>query len=129
MKKIFPLIACAAVIFTACHKQTFDERLIAETKQFNKKEAPKRLDEFTLFDSMSYDIDSQMLTYYYTMSNQIDEQVLPVDVFQQKLLENLRTSLTLKSHKDHNINFRYVYYHEGTGQRLIDCIFTPEDYK
>ncbi len=128
MKKAF-LFIVATVLFTACHKQTFDERLIAETEHFNTKEAPKRLDYYTSFDSMSYDRDTQVLTYFYTMSNEIDEQILPADEFKQKLLENLRNSLTLKPHKDHNINFHYVYYSEATKKPLIDCTFVPEDYK
>lgn len=117
------------IVCVACHKQTFDDRVADEVKHFNTTEAPKRLDPLTTFDSMSYDRDAQMLTYFYTMSKDVDVNLLPMEEFHHSLLNNLRNSLTLKAHKDHGISFHYVYFLEGSGKRVIDCSFDAEDYK
>ena len=129
MKHTTVLIAFAAILLSACHKQTFEEKVIAEVEHFNSKEAPKRLDMYTTFDSMSYDTRSQTLSYYYTLGGGIDASMFPVDPVKQELLNNLRNSLPLKAHKDHNLNFHYIYISEVSGESVIDCIFTPEEYK
>ena len=128
MKKSILLLPVIALACTACHKQTFDERVLAEVEQFNQKEAPKRLDMYTTFDSMNYDTKSLMISYFYTIEGNMDASVFPVDAMREELLGNLRNSIQLKAHKEHGISFHYIYFLQKTGKPLLDCTFTPEDY-
>ena len=130
MKRAFLfIIPVVGVLCIACHKQKFDERVIAEIQHFNKKEAPKRLDIYTTFDSMAYDVSNQTLTYFYTVEGEADSDLFPVDAFKQQLKENLHSSLQLKAHKEHGLSFRYLYLSQQTGKPRLDCTFTTEDYQ
>lgn len=129
MRKIFLLMATATLVLTGCKKQTFDERVQAEVDHFNEKEAPKRLDSITTFDSMQYDSKQLLLSYFYTLKTDLPMDLFPKEDVKQELLRNLRQSLQLKTHKEHGLLFRYKYILSPSGETLIDCTFTPEDYK
>jgi len=122
-------MATAALVLTGCKKQTFDERVQAEVDHFNEKEAPKRLDSITTFDSMQYDSKQLLLSYFYTLKTDLPMDLFPKEDVKQELLRNLRQSLQLKTHKEHGLLFRYKYILSPSGETLIDCTFTPEDYK
>ena len=117
-----------AAMCVACHKQTFDERVQFEVEQFNKKEAPKRLDMYTTFDSMAYDTQTLTLSYFYTIEGDVEASMFPIDAMKEELLGNMRNSIQLKTHKEHGLSFRYVYFLQKTGKPFLDCTFTPEDY-
>ena len=129
MKKNFLFLSVLLLSLTGCKKETFDERVEAEVMQFNKKEAPKRLDTYTTFDSMTYDRNTLELGYYYTIESDADISIFPKDKMREELLRNLRTSIQLKQHKERGLIFRYKYYLKRTGETIIDCTFTPEEYK
>jgi len=129
MKKTYLLMAVAALVLAGCKKQTFDERVLAEVEHFNTKEAPKRLDNSTTFDSMQYDASQLKLSYFYTIEADIPADLFPREDIKQELLRNLRQSLQLKAHKEHGLTFHYKYIEQPAGVTIIDCTFTPEDYK
>ena len=127
--KLFVLLSAIVLTFTGCRKQTFDERVAAEVEHFNTKEAPKRLDSATTFDSMSYDPSQLLLSYHYTIETDIPLEQFPKEDIKQELLRNLRQSIQLKTHKEHGLLFRYRYVVQPSGEELIDCTFTPEEYQ
>lgn len=129
MKKTFLILPLIVLATSACKKQTFDERVASEVELFNQKEAPKRLDMYTTFDSMAYEPSTQLLSYFYTIESDLDPSAFPKEEMRKELLKNLRSSIQLKSHKEHGISFRYKYYLKQTGKTIIDCTFTPEEYK
>ena len=129
MKKVFLLLPILFLLLASCKKQTFDDRVESEVKYFNEKEAPKRLDTYTTFDSMTYDRSTLELGYYYTIESDADASIFPKEEMQDVLLRNLRSSIQLKSHKEHGLTFRYKYYLKRTGETIIDCSFAPEEYK
>lgn len=130
MKKTALLLTLSLTLVSGCRKQTFDERVQAEVEHFNVKEAPKHMDIYTTLDSMNYDQPTQTIGYYYTVNGIADDsELFPAEAFQQQLLQNVRSSLQLKSHKEHGCNFHYCYISQTTGRPLLDVTFTPEDYK
>ena len=129
MKRIIIIAAVAVMLMAGCKKQTFNERVLVEVEYFNTKEAPKRLDAATTFDSMQYDANEMLLTYFYTIETDVPADQLPREEVKQELLRNLRHSLQLKSHKEHGVLFHYRYILQPAGETLVDCTFTPEDYK
>ena len=130
MKKTLFIIIALAFTLTGCKKQTFEERVMADVENFNKKEAPKKMDIYTTLDSMNYEPATQTIGYYYTISGIADDpDMFPADAFRQQLVQNVRSSLQLKPHKEHACNFHYCYFSQSTGRPLLDVTFTPEDYK
>lgn len=127
MKKLFLFVWCMAIC-TACHKKTFDDIVTEEVERFNAKEAPKRLDMYTTFDSMAYDIDEQTLSYYYTIEGELDSDLFPTELVKEELKNNLSSSLQLKAHKERGLNFHYKYLSKKTGETKVECTFTREDY-
>lgn len=129
MKQTFIILAAATLVLASCRKQTFDERVQAEVEFFNVKEAPKRLDTATTFDSMQYNVQQKTISYFYTVQTDIPIDQFPREDMKQELLHNLRHSIQLKAHKDHGLLFHYHYILQPSGDTLIDCTFTPEEYK
>lgn len=113
----------------ACHKKSFDDIVAEEVKHFNEKEAPKRLDIYTTFDSMTYDIATQTLSYYYTIEGDADSDLFPTEAVKEELKNNLCSSLQLKGHKERGLNFHYKYLSKETGAARVECTFTQEDYR
>ncbi|MDE5788195.1 MAG: hypothetical protein K2H79_06610 [Bacteroidaceae bacterium] len=127
MKKTVFLAIGMAVCLSACRKQTFEERVAQEVKEFNEKEAPKRQNMYTMFDSMTFVPEQQTLSYYYTVEGD-GEQLFPNELMKENILKGVRSSLALKSHKEHELNLQYKYYGKSSGKVLMDVTFTPEDY-
>ena len=129
MKKTLFTLLLAGLTTTACHRQTFEEQVLDDVKHFNTKEAPKRMDMITTLDSMAYDSETLTLCYFYTIEGDIELARLAADKFPQVLKDNVRTSIPLKPHKEHGLNLYFKYLSQQTGETLIECTFTPEDYK
>jgi len=128
MKKTLLLLTTIAAVFSACHKQTFDEQVLADVEKFNTQEAPKRIDDYTTFDSMVYDTKNLTLSYFYTIEGDIDPSIFPTDALREELFDNVRNSIHFKPYKEHGLNFHYIYFLQKTRKPVFDCIFTPEDY-
>ena len=112
----------------SCQRQSFDEAVAAEVERFNTQEAPKRMEDVMTQDSMSYDIASRTLTYFYTVEG-VGEELFPKDELKEQILQNIRASITLKTHKEHDVTFRYHYTGRTSQKVLLDAVFTPEEYK
>lgn len=127
MKKVLFLFA-GLWLMASCQRQSFDEAVAAEVERFNTQEAPKRMEDVMTQDSMSYDIASRTLTYFYTVEG-VGEELFPADQLKEQILQNIRASITLKTHKEHDVTFRYHYTGRASQKVLLDAVFTPEDYK
>lgn len=127
MKRVFTVVFIA-ISLSACHKQTFDDQVLADVEHFNQKEAPKQLDPYTTFDSMAYDASNLTLTYFYTLNADVDASLFPTEEARDHLLDNLQNSIQMKTYKEHGLNFRYLFIWHETGLPLLDCTFTPDDY-
>lgn len=122
------MVLCALAL-SACKKQSFDDAVLAEVEQFNTKEAPKRIDPFTTFDSMRYDRNSLRITYFYSVETDMDINQFPTEEMKAELLKNLHTSIQLKAHKERGLLFHYLYLRKGNNEKILDCTFSPEDYR
>ena len=120
-------VVLAIPTLTACHKLTFEDKVAQDVEHFNRKEAPKRQDPFTVFDSMAYDRETKTISYYFT-ADSLGEDLFPTEQMRENTLNNIRNSIQLKPHKEHRMNFQYKYYGRRSGKVLMDAFFTPEDY-
>lgn len=131
IKKLLPLTLLP--LFTACQKQTFEERVAEEVERFNRKESPKKMDEVTTLDSLNFDASSRTMSYCYSLSGPADdESILTPEVKEKQhevLLQNLRGSIQLKPHKEQGFNFEYRYYSHKSGKLLLRERFTKRHYE
>lgn len=130
----FILFALIAVCMTTgCKRKTFDEYLAEEAEKFTTTQCPRELDSSTTIDSMTYDMASKTLNYYYTLSNELgsEDMLTPslIEDFTETLLVSLRDDISLKKHKEENVNFSYHYFVKDKPQEEAFGIhFGPKDY-
>ena len=113
---------------TSCGKQSFEQQLEADVRNFNEHEAPQRQEPILMLDSMAFDANIHTLSHFYTVEGD-GERLFPADLWKEEVRKNVRSSLALKPHKEHGINLRYVYYGKSSGKVLMDATYTPEDYR
>lgn len=135
MNKILA-IACLGILvaFSACKRETKDEKFKRDFELFTQKDCPKLMDPCTRMDSVCYDIGSRTMTEYYTVMSDLDvdsiyanEKVM--ESFRETMLKGLKSSIQLKKYKDEGISFRYLYRSLSTGEVRLELIYTPEDYQ
>lgn len=132
MKDISLVCFAVLMLLCSCGKESFEERVSREVKDFNEKEAPKRVDQYTTMDSMTWNIQKRTITYYYTMSGIADDPTLITDEVKEamhdQLLDNIRVSIQLKPYKEQGLNFEYKYFSKKSGKTLYRARFTTKDY-
>lgn len=134
MKKATTILLCAVLGgTTSCHHESFDERCAREAREYTEKQCPRRMDAYTMMDSLTYDMTSHTLNYYYTTEGMLDSDSVMTsefhDALERLLHEHILNSVDLKIYKEKGINFGYHYYSKSTGKERYQVLFTPEDYK
>lgn len=122
----------ATFVVGGCHFESFDERCERETREYTRKQCPRRLDEFTIMDSTVYDMGTRTITYYYTCEGTLDnadnltEEV--IRTCREQLRKNVVNSIELKAYKEKGLNFCYLYNSCTTGKQLLKITIEPKDY-
>ena len=129
-------IACLGILasFSACKRESKDEKFKRDFELFTQKDCPKLMDPCTRMDSVCYDIGSRTMTEYYTVMGELDDDSIYADekvmgTYRETLQKGLKSSIQLKPYKDEGISFRYVYRSLSTGETRLELIYTPEDYQ
>ena len=130
--KILVILAATLLPFSACRRETKDERFRREYEQFTQKECPKDVNELTRMDSITYDIASRTLTEYYTVWGTLEVDSFYTDDIvadlREDILKSIKSSIQLKPYKDEGINFRYLYRSRATGEQIVELSYTRDDY-
>ncbi len=120
------------VILTGCKRKSFDEYLVEEAERFSQTQCPREIDNYTVIDSMKYDIESRTLNYYYTLKNELGKTkaLTPafIEDFQETMLISLRDDISLKKHKEDSITFSYHYRLKDSIGEAFCLKYTPKDY-
>ena len=91
------------------------------------------MDEYTVLDSLVYDTEGRMMSYYYSVSGKLDVDSIYnsklLSVFHANLLDNIRQNIGLHELKEYATTFHYTYYSSTKATEYMSFIFTPEDYK
>ncbi len=132
MKKTTTLLLATLLGLAACQHESFDERCGREAREYTEKQCPRRMDDYTMMDSLTFDRASRTLTYYYTMEGMLDTDSMATPEFGEALETTLRkhivNSVDLRSYKKEGLNFCYQYNSKSTGKVRYKVLFTPEDY-
>lgn len=134
MKKFLFIATFASLLISSCHR-SLDEQILMETQKYTRKECPKRQDEFTILDSLtySYNDSARIHACHYTLSGYLDNDSVytpeVVNGFRESVLQDIRTNLNYRRLRQHGVTFAY-YYRSATqkGKEYIVLVFTPEDY-
>ena len=130
------ILAIATVTFglvsSACTKESFGEKMVRETEENTKKLCPMEVDNFTMLDSMSFDIDKHTLTYYYSLHDALDYDSLYSDdvvaAHRNTLIRDIKNSVTLKDVKNEKVNFTCIYLSASTGKTLLKYEIQASEY-
>ena len=129
MKKMLTLVVMTAVL-SGC-QETLEERAAREAREYTEKHCPAPVANQVVMDSMTFDLASHTLGYYYTLSDVLDDSAYiaknnPRDL----LLTQVKNSTNLKIYKDAAYAFRYVYHStREPGVVRFDETFKQEDYQ
>lgn len=126
------MLACTIVLLTACKRETMDDRICRQTREYTRTSCPKRMDEYTVLDSMAYSADGRTMSYYYSVSGKMDVDTLYTSamkgLFDTSLLNNIRHNPGLNELKEHDVTFRYTYYSRTNGDVYMSFRYTPDQY-
>ncbi len=132
MKKAI-LLACATVMLVACIRMSLDDKIYQHTREFTKSACPKRMDKYTMLDSMVYSRQGRVMSYYYTVSDAMDTDSIYTskirDIFDASLINNIRQNASLTELKEHKVTFTYIYTSKATGKKYMTFTYKPEQYQ
>lgn len=98
---------------------------------YSQKNCPARLGQNITIDSMTFDVTTHTLHYYYRLSGVADSVgAMQTDDVRQTLLKDLRNTTSMKAYKDAGYNFAYTYRSEkNPATVLYDVTLTADDYR
>lgn len=105
MRKIKPaVLLCVSLMLCACNFENFDKRCAREAKEYTEKQCPRRMDPYTVMDSLTYQEHTHTLAYHYTLEGKLDNDSILTrelfDAFAQQLRKELINSVDLKMYKE-----------------------------
>lgn len=133
MNRYLLILLLLGIALTGCKRQSIEERISQEAKQFTLKNCPKSVDKFTVMDSCTFSIPKRTYYYNYTVRGDLDVDSLYTkelyDAFHEQLLSDIKNSIQLKSCKDAGITFCYRYYSGRSGKLMMLQKFTKKEYE
>ncbi len=132
LKTIPPLTLLLLLALTACHKQTFDEKVLENIASINRR-LPIRLDTLSVMDSLVFLPSTQTLQTHNTLEGFLDNDSLLTEEVRQTLSDNLLNSLKnniqFRTYKEKGFQFQYLYHSRSSGKLLMQFTFSPADYR
>lgn len=129
---LITITAFATLLLASCHFESFEKRCAREAEEYTARHCPKRLNKYTVIDSLTFDPGTQTFGYYYTLEGDLDNDTIIskdiADSFREQLKKELTNSVELKVYKEKKLNFSYIYISKSTGKVRFKTLFTPEDY-
>lgn len=129
------LLCGVAVLLSAtgCRRATRDDALLREAQTFTRNECPKRIDRFTMMDSMTYAPESRTMTYSYTIDGDLDHAELYtasfLEEFRSNMVRDVKNSIALRRMKEERLTFVYRYVSKSTGQEHVSVSIGAEEYE
>jgi ADP-ribose pyrophosphatase YjhB (NUDIX family) len=122
----------ATGLMSSCQFETFEERCQREAMEYTEKQCPRRMDDYTVMDSVTFDMAQRILTYHYTIEGDLDNDTVltpqAIAHFQEILGEEVKNSVELKHQKEEGVTFRYTYHSKTTGKQRFNVVYDKEFY-
>jgi hypothetical protein len=121
--------ALVGVLCAAC-QETLEEKAAKEAELYTKKNCPAKIAENITMDSLTFELPTHTLHYYYTLSGIIDSiGLLNPETARSSLLKELRNTTSMLGYKEAGYRFAYTYRSQKDPDTvLFDMVFTEKDY-
>ncbi|MGL4852140.1 MAG: hypothetical protein ACRC3Z_05785 [Phocaeicola sp.] len=127
--KPFPFILLTTLLLCSCTNAPTSKKLEQAADKENKR-CPLAIASNIQMDSVKYNTQENKLTYYYSLSNDLDNQELLEanhSLLQLQLEEAVESETALLPYRDFGATISYCYYSESTQKKLAE--FTMEGAK
>ena len=123
----------AISMLVSCNRESKDEKISRQAREFTEASCPKPMDEYTMLDSLVYDTEGRIMKYHYSMSGKMDTSSVynseMLALFHANLLNNIKQNMGLVELKKHGVTFSYSYTSSTNSTKYMNFVFTPKDYK
>lgn len=132
-KTIIPTLLAGLLLCYSCTRMSRDEQIAREAREYTQKQCPRYVDRSTRMDSTTYDITSRTFAYNYTVEGELDDPAIYTEkvksLFRDKILQEIRSSIQMKSYKDEGLTILYRYISASTGETRLEYRFEKEEYR
>ena len=132
MRKTIFCAMVAAVMLTGC-QESLEQRAVREAQEYTQKHCPEKQDEFSILDSITFDIATHTLTQHITLIGGADspEKIADRrDMLHEIMVEAIRNDTNYKKFKDAGYSFRFIARGEHRKDTVLyDQTITAEDYR
>lgn len=119
-------------LFASCNHESKDEKIKRQAQEFTQSSCPKPMDKYTMLDSLVYDIEGRVMTYYYSVSGILDSNSVYssefLAEFHSNLLDNIQYNAGLVDLKKHAVTFRYNYASSTSSKVYMSFTIGPSTY-
>ena len=121
--------ALAAIVFAAC-QESLEEKAAQEAKMYTQKNCPAMIGENLRMDSLTFEISTRTLHYYYTLSGIADSVgLLDEETARGSLLNELKNTTSMMAYKEAGYRFAYTYHSQKNPKTILfDMVFSEKDY-
>ena len=121
--------ALAVIVFTAC-QESLEEKAAQEAKMYTQKNCPAMIGENLRMDSLTFEISTRTLHYYYTLSGIADSVgLLDEETARGSLLNELKNTTSMMVYKEAGYRFAYTYHSQKNPKKILfDMVFSEKDY-
>lgn len=128
MSKPFLIFITSLLLFSSC-QESFDKRLLRETKEFTKSQCPMQVEEGCILDSLSYNTNQRVYTWWYQLSDVgVATFIENRHLLHKILVDRLSNDVELKSLKDNKVTFQYIYRSSSSGKTIYQTTITQAEY-
>ena len=129
MMKNLITFALAAIVFAAC-QESLEEKAAQEAKMYTQKNCPAMIGENLRMDSLTFEISTRTLHYYYTLSGIADSVgLLDEETARGSLLNELKNTTSMMAYKGAGYRFAYTYHSQKNPKTILfDMVFSEKDY-
>lgn len=132
MKIKLLLFFSAAVLLASCHESLAD-KAARQCREFTEKNCPRQLQNGMVYDSLTFDRQTQTIHYWYTISGKADNAELikrQRQSLRSTLLESIKEDVQSVKYKDAGFGFAITCHSaKSPTEVLLDEHFTVKDYK
>lgn len=128
------MILAASVVFTLSCRETLDERLSRESKDFTKRYCPKQIDANVVLDSVTYSLVSDSLKayeYHYSVrgdSSTVNYLKSQYTMLRKEFKSRISNTPDLKLLRENGIPLKYNFRLMGRKKPFMNFSFDATDY-
>lgn len=127
------LLLSVMACMSACNRDSVDDRIWRQCKDYTRKYCPSRMDEYTMLDSLVYVREERCMNYYYLLedSNVTDarKRMRLKEFLEGRLLSDLKNNTAFRELRENDVSFRYHYRSSSGKGEVMLMEFGPNDYK